>query len=254
MMHLFRYDKTFEGLLTAVFDAYVRRTFPQGLLAENDPGPLFADGVHRVRTDPQKAGRVWKGLCKKLPREVCNMLMYAWFSELPGSDELLMRYICKVFDSPVRVETDFADDDILQVKKIAQKVSRERHHLIQFLRFQKGGDDTFFAPVKPEFNSLPLAINHFTDRFADQKWLIYDLRRRYGYYYDLQRAVEVTMEDDGHLLGGKLDERLMAADERLFQELWKGYFKSLTIKERINPRLQRQHMPKRYWKYMPEMQ
>ncbi|MDD3778627.1 MAG: DUF4130 domain-containing protein, partial [Proteiniphilum sp.] len=56
------------------------------------------------------------------------------------------------------------------------------------------------------------------------------------------------------LLGGKLDEEMMAADEKLFQELWKGYFKAMTIKERINPRLQRQHMPKRFWKYLTEKQ
>jgi hypothetical protein len=47
---------------------------------------------------------------------------------------------------------------------------------------------------------------------------------------------------------------MMAADEEMFQELWKGYFKAMTIKERINPRLQRQHMPKRFWKYLTEKQ
>ena len=33
-MTVFVYDKTFEGLLTAVFDAYSRRSFPDLLLAE----------------------------------------------------------------------------------------------------------------------------------------------------------------------------------------------------------------------------
>ena len=32
-MTVFVYDKTFEGLLTAVFDAYSRRSFPDLLLA-----------------------------------------------------------------------------------------------------------------------------------------------------------------------------------------------------------------------------
>ena len=97
-------------------------------------------------------------------------------------------------------------------------------------------------------------INHFSDRFSDQKWVIYDTKRRYGYFYDLHTASEITLEDDNHLLNGKLDESLMAEDEKLFQELWKGYFKAMTIKERINLRLQRQHMPKRFWKYLTEKQ
>ena len=40
-MRYFRYDKTFEGLLTAVFDAYARRQFPEGLLSEEEAAPLF---------------------------------------------------------------------------------------------------------------------------------------------------------------------------------------------------------------------
>jgi hypothetical protein len=33
-----------------------------------------------------------------------------------------------------------------------------------------------------------------------------------------------------------LDETQMAEDEKLFQEMWKTYFKSIAIKERINPK------------------
>ena len=47
-------------------------------------------------------------------------------------------------------------------------------------------------------------------------------------------------------------EELMDADEKLFQQMWKTYFKSIAIKERLNPKLHRQHMPARFWKYMPE--
>ena len=44
----------------------------------------------------------------------------------------------------------------------------------------------------------------------------------------------------------------MAEDGKLFQRLWKGYFDAMTIRERINPRLQRQMMPKRYWRFLTE--
>lgn len=251
-MLIFRYDKTFEGLLTCVFDAYSRKTFPDRLLAAEEPLPMFAEEEHRVVTETGKSSRVWKALEKKLSQNVCGMLMHVWLSELPGSDELLMRYMRKVFDTPRNISTNFTDNDVLEVDKIARKVGRERLHLIQFVRFQKAADDIFFAPVSPEYNALPLTMNYFTDRFADQKWLIYDIRRRYGFYYDLKTAQEVTLDNDEHLLSGKLDEELMAQDEKLFQEMWKSYFKALTIKERLNPKLQRQHMPRRFWKFLPE--
>lgn len=70
----------------------------------------------------------------------------------------------------------------------------------------------------------------------------------------MHKAVEVHISEDGHLLKGILDEEMMAEDEKLFQDLWKRYFKALSIKERYNPRLQRQHMPRRFWKYLTEKQ
>ena len=41
-------------------------------------------------------------------------------------------------------------------------------------------------------------------------------------------------------------------EEKQFQELWKDYFKNIAIEERKNPRLQKQFMQKRYWKYLTE--
>ena len=67
---------------------------------------------------------------------------------------------------------------------------------------------------------------------------------------------EVTFEDprQAHLVTGMLNETLMDNDEKLFQKLWKTYFKSICIKERWNPRKHRQDMPVRYWKYLTEAQ
>ncbi|MFW6294603.1 MAG: DUF4130 domain-containing protein, partial [Halanaerobium sp.] len=34
--------------------------------------------------------------------------------------------------------------------------------------------------------------------------------------------------------------------------LWKSFFSAVSIKNRLNPKLQRQFMPKKYWKYLIE--
>ncbi|MFT4222937.1 TIGR03915 family putative DNA repair protein [Dysgonomonas sp.] len=253
-MIVFFFDRTLEGLLTAVFDAYNRKMFPDKLLAEGDIVPMFTTKEYTVITQEEKATRVWTALEKKMSKGACNMLANAWLAEEEEKNDLLFRFIRKTIDSRVSIETNFGDDDVLYLHRLAKKVSHEELYLKQFVRFQKAADDIYFAPVSPVHNALPLAIEHFKDRFADQKWVIYDIKRHYGYYYDLHTVVEMTLDDDEHLLSGKLDEKLMAEDEKLFQELWKGYFKSMTIKERINLKLQRQHMPKRFWKYLTEKQ
>ena len=76
-MTLFIFDNTFEGLLTSVFEAYSRRTFPDALLAEGEPLPLFYDEAFTVVSDEEKAGRVWRGLQKKLSASACLVLRSA---------------------------------------------------------------------------------------------------------------------------------------------------------------------------------
>ncbi len=257
MMVVFLFDNTFEGLLTAVFEAYSRRTFPDVLLVEGEPLPLFCDEVFTVVTDEEKSGRVWRGLEKKLSAGALRCLAQCWLAEEAETPMLLFRYIRKAIDAPRSIETNFADPDVLEFSRMWKRVNSEKWHLVQFIRFQKAADGTYFAAVSPEKNALPLVTEHFRDRLGDQPWLIYDVGRAYGFYFDRRELRHVTFSEDtraAHLLSGRLDESLMDKDEKLFQELWKTYFKAICIKERWNPRKHRQDMPVRYWKYLTEKQ
>nr|WP_302437443.1 TIGR03915 family putative DNA repair protein [Bacteroides intestinalis] len=256
-MTIFIFDNTFEGLLTSVFEGYSRRTFPDALLPEGEPLPLFHEEVFTVITEEEKAKRVWRGLQKKLSSGALSCLAQCWLAEEAETPMLLFRYIRKAIDAPRSIETNFADPDVLEFSRMWKRVDWERLRMLQFIRFQKAADGTFFAAVEPEKNALPLAIDHFKDRFADQPWLIYDIKRAYGFYYDLKEVRQVTFEEgsrEGHLVTGMLDESLMDKDEKLFQQLWKTYFKAICIKERLNPRKHKQDMPVRYWKHMTEKQ
>lgn len=252
-MHIFAYDGTFEGLLTAVFEAYSRRTFPDLLLREGEVPPLFYDELFTVYTDVEKADRVWAALVKKQSSMALTRVTMCWISELPEVDMLLFRYIRKNIDASSSIELNFADEDVLAMTKLWKKVSDERSRVVQFLRFQKAHDGTYFAAMEPLYNVFPVVTHHLRNRFRDQRWLIYDLKRRYGYYYDLKGVTEVYFEDRaGHLITGMLTKSLMAEDEEIFRQMWKTYFHATAIKERFNPKLHRQNMPVRFWKYMTE--
>lgn len=255
-MIVFTYDKSFEGLLTVVFEAYSLKLFPDEIIVEGEPLPLFCENCHRVSTDRIRAERVWKALKKKLSRFALQSILYVWMSELPESTSLLFRYIRKTFDASRSIEKNFGDADVLDVFKIEKKVAGERMNLLQFVRFQKTKDGVYFAALEPLYNVLPLTIAHFKDRFSDQRWLLYDIRRQYGYYYDLKETHEVTFQDSeaSSLTTGRLSEEQMDKDEILYRRLWKEYFETVAIKARINPRKQRKDMPVRFWKYLTEMQ
>ena len=263
-MTIFVFDGSFEGLLTALFDAYAQRTFPHVLLKENEPLPLFYDKVYTVITDNTKSNRVWTGLEKRLSNTALICLAQTWLAEEEDTPIVMLRYMQKVIDAKHSIETNFADQDILALTRMWKRVDWERIRLMQFIRFQKADDGTYVAAIEPEKNALPLVIHHFQDRFAQQRWLIYDLRRQYGYYYDLHTLQQVTFDinDDvfsspqqaSFFQNGRLPEELMDTNEKLFQQLWKSYFKAIAIKERFNPVKLRKDMPVRYWKYLTEKQ
>ena len=253
-MLVFRYDKTFDGLLSALFDAYSMRAFPEALIGPGEPEPLFTERVHDVATDEAHAGRVWRGLERRLTARTRSMFVYAWHGEQPQGDLLMLRCLRRVFDEGGGGVADQADPDMKSLFQLALKVSHERERLKQFVRLQKAADGTYFAAVTPEHDALPLAVDYFTDRFADQRWLIYDRRRDCGYYYDGHTARCVTLEDDRGMIADKLADEWLAEDERRFQLLWKSYFRALAIPQRTNERLQRRMMPRRYWKHLTEME
>ncbi|MDR2621892.1 MAG: TIGR03915 family putative DNA repair protein [Dysgonamonadaceae bacterium] len=252
-MLYFLYDNTFEGLLTAVFEAFNRKEFPDRIVSQNIQLPLFTDAF-QVISDTEKSERVLSGLKKKISRSALNMLFTCYFSERTDIEILIFRYIRKAFASPVSIEMNFADDDVLALSKIFKKVQRETERIKQFVRFQKTSDGMFFALVEPLYNVLPLCSSFFEDRYADQLWILYDSKRNYGLYYDLKKTEVIHFEHfDLTLKAGQLSVEQMDEYEAAFQKLWKDYLAAVTIQERKNLRLQRQFMPKRFWKYLIEI-
>jgi probable DNA metabolism protein len=265
-MLVFYYDKTFEGLLCAVFDAFKLKKIPESLLAQDEVAPLLTTESHHVEIRNNKYERVQAALKKKLSKVTHQQLVNVWLSELPDSDLIIFRYVCKVFRSPHSIETDFADPDVLAVREISRKVSKEREYLMQFVRFnviensvtnadKDVKEKIYFAVIAPRYNALPLTLNFFKDRYADQKWAIYDEKRQYGFLYDLERIKRISLGDENDLIiDSQINQEYLSPDEVIFQTMWYRYCEALTIKERINPKLQRQQMPKRFWQYLPEMQ
>ncbi|MCB0469000.1 MAG: TIGR03915 family putative DNA repair protein, partial [Aequorivita sp.] len=139
-----------------------------------------------------------------------------------------------------------------EIDKVAKKVDREKHRMDAFVRFKLTKDDIYFASIEPDFNVLPLNADHFKKRYADQKWLIYDLKRKYGIYYNLQNVAIVELEISSNTNNTSNASTYFTLDEINFQQLWGIYFKNSNIPSRKNMRLHIKHIPKRYWKYLPE--
>lgn len=243
------YDGTFEGLLTTIFEVYEYKiAAPQIKRGDVADGSLFGD-VYVVQTNKEKAKRVLAKLEQKISGTAMTQFYKTFLSELPGIDDVLFRYVQYVMQSKHGVENDYGHPDVLMVQQLSRKVHREKHRMEAFVRFQLTKDGLYYAIIQPDYNVLPLIRKHFKERYADQQWLIYDSRRKYGLYYDLQEVTEVMIDFNETNAEQKnvYDEK-----EDLYQELWKHYFDNVNIKARKNMKLHIQHVPKRYWRYLVE--
>ena len=252
-MNLFLYDGTFEGFLSAIFYSYEYKTKPYMITCkQNFQDKLFLT-KYTVITMPEQAERVWKGILKKTSKSTCQEIYRVFLSETEGVEMILFNYISLIFDSLERIESDYSNDIVLLIKKLHKKVIREAQRVLMFVRFQKTADNIYYAPFEPLYNVLPLTINHFTDRFADQKWMVYDMKRDYGFFYDLKETNEIKISTQGTISpSGKIRTEILSNEELFFQDLWRKYYDSINIKERKNLKVHMHFMPKRYWKFLPE--
>ncbi|MEM6515127.1 MAG: TIGR03915 family putative DNA repair protein [Bacteroidota bacterium] len=246
------YDGTFDGFLSAVFYVYEYKlydVFIQNQFSKQER--MFSEKVE-IPTETDKSDRVWKGIKTKAGKAQSYKIYYAFLSERAEVEQILLDMIRYVFRSSSNVAKDFSHPSVLEVSKIAKMVGREKHRMEAFVRFKLMKDGIYFANIEPDFNVLPLISKHFEKRYADQKWLIYDIQRKYGLFYDLEKVDVITMEFPEGFDFTKTDTAYFAEKEFEFQKLWQNYFKSVNIASRKNMKLHIQHVPRRYWKYMSE--
>ena len=247
------YDGTFEGFLSAVFDQYYYKFEAPQVVKEKDFQQNIFAQHHTVVTNAVHSKRVWEGLQKKLSNEATEQLYQTFLSELPGIENTLLQYIQYAFDSTAAIETDYSHAAVLTVQQTAKKVWREKHRMEAFVRFQQTADNLYYAIIEPDYDVLPLIAPHFKTRYQDQLWLIYDSKRQYGIYYDGTAVSQVQMSFSDEAGGtGKNIKAVYDEKEEVYQQLWQLYFKSVNIPARKNTKLHLQHMPARYWKYLPE--
>ena len=57
-MLVYTIDRTLDGVLSAVFDAFSLHQQPEMLIGKGEPLPLFCEEVHEVMTADDRAQRV----------------------------------------------------------------------------------------------------------------------------------------------------------------------------------------------------
>ncbi|MCM1023172.1 MAG: TIGR03915 family putative DNA repair protein [Prevotella sp.] len=239
---IYRYDGSFDGLLCCVFESFVRRETPAGICAGTQEQLAFAETLD-VPADPIKAARVAAAIPKKISPRAVETVRIAFLTFGGDKDMLILKYLQKGFSMGGRIENMLADDTVNALNKAVLHCTTEAQRMKQFIRFSDF-DGYLAAVIEPKNKVLPLIADHFTDRFRNENFLIYDKTHRMALAYLSHRAE--ILEDIS------FEMPAAGAEEERYRELWKGFCNAVAIKERYNPRCRMNFMPKRYWAHMTE--
>ena len=242
------YDGSFEGLLCCIYRIYEQKISVYRIQQLTEPmQDMFAD-IIQIHTEKAKAERVWSGILRKASQKSVQRIMFSYLAEIRGEEHNIVRYIQYLIDSKKNIEDNLSHPVVQRMEDVVKMVNREKHRMKAFVRFQLLSDGIFYSSIEPDFNVLPLIKDHFKNRYADQQWIIYDIKRNYGLYYNITEVEQISLESSPK----KGAENIFQEEEALYQELWKSYFKHTNIESRKNTDLHLRHVPKRYWKYLTE--
>jgi probable DNA metabolism protein len=146
---------------------------------------------------------------------------------------------------------DRGDPIVRTVLNAAYKVDHEIHRLMGLLRFSPRSDAIWLARCAPDNYILPVFADHFTARFGEAQWAIIDEKRSLALVRLEDKKPCFGPLSSFSFLSDSASDSCTAQDN--WEELWRFYHQSISIENRRNPYLQIQFMPRRYWKYLPEL-
>ena len=236
----FKYDGTFEGLMTAIFEKYGELERIHIVCEKEQMNFLLTENF--IKTDEEKAERVLRGLKKNFGADFIRRVMYVFSTPFETKEDVIAKTVKGMFlygkgflFSDKETPTEF--------RRLSKRVGSENHSYKGLLRFRELEGGILFAEFKPENDILMFLAPHFIRRLPKEKFVIADTARKKCVFYSDGQAEFMEIES--------LSLKDSDAEE-FFKEAWKKFYKSVAIDERRNEKLMISNMPKRYWEFLPE--
>jgi DNA polymerase len=180
-----------------------------------------------------------------LPRALAELIALAVCHNDPERYALLYQLIWRVLQGE-RALLEIASDPLVhRLNLMAKTIRRDIHKMHAFLRFREvedpGGGERYVAWFEPEHFILEAAAPFFIGRFRNLAWSI--LTPIGSLHWDREG---LTLGPPAHRVDAPENDRLEAA--------WRSYYESTFNPARVNPKAMRGHMPKKYWRNLPETQ
>lgn len=249
------YDGSFEGLLHAVAAAVKSPKDVKGIYIKKGFAPQIFDTCLQIQTDSQQALRLFKYL-QNLKGDAARFAVNGFLSDDREVGIHLYRMVRQCLVHGAKATQLYTHESIKYLDKLSQQVNSETHRFTGLIRFRILEDGLQYAPFEPDCNVIGYCALHFKQRLKNQRWILHDLRRNHALYWDGYSLQTIDIADDFtcHVRHyGEIPESRLSEQERHYQQLWQCFHTAIANTDRKNLDLQRQFMPRRYWKYLVEM-
>ena len=240
------YDGSFDGLLCIVFDSYINKTIPENIVCNDYCINLF-NTYKKITTDYEKSKRIYNGIVKNVSYKTLYYSYNVFLSNEKDKELIIYYFLLNSLKYQKNVLYMRNLKCVNKALTISNRVSREAHKWKGFLRFKEMQNNIFFAEFNADNNILGILANHFKKRLPKEKWVIKDEKRDILCLYDQKNCYFLEGKEI------KLDLNINN-EEKNMEELWKSFFKTIAIKERVNKKCQQNFMPKKYWPNILEME
>lgn len=240
---VYLYDGSFEGFLCCVHQSVYTRQIPAAIWAQDEAQPTLFE-QRSVETDREKAARVLASIPKKLGGRMLELVRTVFLSCMPEMELGLLRLLLLAYEEGPGVLGMLGHPVVAPVLAAERHLLGERHLLLGFVRFADYGG-VLVATITPKNFVLPFLASHFTARYPEEEFIIYDKAHGAALVCKNHKTEIVPLQS--------LELPQPDGPETLYRDLWKRFYHTISIKERENHKCRRTHMPKRYWENMTEM-
>lgn len=241
-MKIFTCEDDFEAILSCIYDAWVESSrvgyANVQVIREKHVMPNLFDTYVSSIPSEDKAQKVVQAIERKISETAYIWCYRAAMSDLPEAPDAIFRFLILGFHVGPRLTQMLTEKEVIKMMEINRRVGNESHFFREFARFTCV-DGVYICHLEPKSNVIQYVTSHFTDRMPSENFMIIDDGRRLAGIHPKDR------EPYYRILTVEEFERFSSTEsyEDSFTSMWRTFFDSIAIQQRINPTCQRNHFP-----------